>query len=72
MDRDKVRESLNKARELGIRNLLALRGDPPRGATDWVAVENGFNYASDLVKFIREEYGDFFCICVAGYPEVHL
>ena len=52
--------------------MLALRGDPPRGATDWVSVENGFNYAVDLVKFIREKYGDYFCIVVAGYPEVHL
>ena len=72
MTREKVKESLDKARELGIKNLLALRGDPPRGATDWVAVENGFNYAVDLVRFIKEEYGDFFCIGVAGYPEIHL
>ena len=72
MTREKVKESLDKARELGIKNLLALRGDPPRGATDWVAEENGFNYASDLVRFIKEEYGDFFCIGVAGYPEIHL
>ncbi len=72
MTREKVLESLDRAKELGIRNLLALRGDPPRGATDWVPIENGFNYATDLVKFIREKYGDFFCIGVAGYPEVHL
>jgi len=52
--------------------LLALRGDPPKGKTDWVPIENGFNYAVDLVKFIREKYGDYFCICVAGYPEKHL
>ena len=49
-----------------------MRGDPPRGATDWEHTENGFNYAIDLVKFIKEIYGDYFCICVAGYPEVHL
>ena len=52
--------------------MLALRGDPPRGATDWVANPNGFNYAIDLVRFIKETYGDYFTICVAGYPEVHL
>lgn len=57
---------------MGIKNLLALRGDPPRGATDWIPIENGFNYSVDLVKFIREKYGDFFCIGVAAYPEVHL
>lgn len=72
MTREKIIESLDKAKELGIRNLLALRGDPPRGATDWVSIENGFNYATDLVKFIRENYGDYFCIVVAAYPEVHL
>lgn len=72
MTREKVIDSLNEAKKKGIRNLLALRGDPPRGATDWVHNENGFNYAVDLVRFIRETYGDFFTICVAGYPEVHL
>lgn len=72
MTREKVLESLDKAKALGIRNLLALRGDPPRGATDWIPIENGFNYACDLVKFIREKYGDYFCIGVAGYPETHL
>ena len=72
MDREKIKASLDKARDLGIKNLLALRGDPPRGATDWVAQENGFNYAVDLVRYIKQEYGDFFCIGVAGYPEVHL
>lgn len=72
MTREKIIESLDKAKELGIRNILALRGDPPRGATDWVHNENGFNNAIDLVRFIRENYGDHFCIAVAGYPEIHL
>lgn len=72
MTREKILESLEKAKNAGIKNLLALRGDPPRGATDWVHVENGFNYAIDLVKLIRDIYGDYFCIGVAGYPEVHI
>ena len=72
MTREKIVSSLDRAKQLGLRNLLALRGDPPRGATNWVHQENGFNNATDLVKFIREEYGDYFCIVVAGYPEVHL
>ena len=50
---------------------MALRGDPPRGAK-WTPVENGFTCARDIVKFIREKYGDYFSIGVAGYPEVHL
>lgn len=37
----------------------------------WKAAEGGFQHAVDLVKFIREEYGDYFGICVAGYPEGH-
>lgn len=38
---------------------------------EWKIQENGFNYATDLVRFIREEYGDYFVICVAGYPHGH-
>jgi len=72
MTREKIVESLDKAKELGLRNILALRGDPPRGATDWVHNENGFNYAIDLVRFIKLQHGDWFCIGVAGYPEIHL
>ena len=72
MTREKILKSLNDAKQMGIKNLLALRGDPPRGVEDWVHNDNGFNYAIDLVKFIRQEFGDYFTICVAGYPEVHL
>ena len=53
MSRELIIESLNKAKALGIKNILALRGDPPRGATDWVHNKNGFNYAVDLVRFIK-------------------
>ena len=55
-----------------MRNILALRGDPPRGQTNWTKCDNGFSYAVDLVKYIRQEYGDYFCISVAGYPEGHI
>jgi methylenetetrahydrofolate reductase (NADPH) len=50
---------------------LALRGDPPKGATSFEAVEGGFSCALDLVKYIRAEYGDYFGLTVAGYPEAH-
>ncbi|KAN0053415.1 hypothetical protein ACTA71_009865 [Dictyostelium dimigraforme] len=62
--------ALDKAKSTGIRNILALRGDPPRGE-EWKKIEGGFAYAADLVRFIREKYGDYFCISVAGYPEGH-
>merc|ERR1719201_2537032 len=69
---------INALKEHGICNILALRGDPPghleAGAASqgFVQCEGGFAYATDLVKYIRQEYGDYFCIAVAGYPEGHL
>ena len=50
---------------------MALRGDPPAGE-EWKAVDDGFAHAVDIVKFIKENYGDYFCVVVAGYPETHL
>lgn len=70
MPAGKVREGLEGAKERGIRNILALRGDPPAGK-EWTKCDEGFENATDLVRFIREEYKDFFSICVAGYPEGH-
>lgn len=55
----------------GIRNICALRGDPPLGQEKWEAVEGGFNCALDLVKYIRQKHGDWFGISVSGYPEGH-
>ena len=58
-------------RELGIQNILALRGDAPRGEEYWVASDPEFQHGSDLVRYIRRQHGDYFCIGVAGYPEGH-
>ncbi|KAI8590756.1 methylenetetrahydrofolate reductase-domain-containing protein [Geranomyces variabilis] len=71
MPREKIDIALNDAKAAGIQNILALRGDPPRGEANWTKCETGFSYAADLVKYIREQYGDYFCIGVAGYPEGH-
>ena len=60
-----------EALRLGIRNILALRGDPPRGQEYWVAADDRFQHATDLVRYIRERHGRAFCIGVAGYPESH-
>jgi len=68
----KIDEALEQARTAGIRNILALRGDPPRDSGEWQRIEGGFSYAYELVSHIRERYGDEFCIGVAGYPEGHL
>lgn len=62
-----VREQLQQLQGMGVKRLVALRGDLPSGH----GVGGEFVYASDLVRFIREETGDAFHIEVAGYPEVH-
>ncbi|CAE7824650.1 SHM4 [Symbiodinium sp. CCMP2456] len=63
--------ALKECKQLGVRNIVALRGDPPRGQEKWTATEGGFSSALDLVKFIRKHFGDYFSISVAGYPEGH-
>lgn len=69
MGREKVDDALRNAYKAGCTNILALRGDPPREKEKWVATEGGFQYAKDLVAYIREKYGNHFDIGVAGYPE---
>jgi methylenetetrahydrofolate reductase (NADPH) len=53
----------------GIRNVLALRGDPQAGQSSFVKTEGGFGYANELTKFVAERHD--FSIAVAGYPEGH-
>eukprot|EP00624_Nannochloropsis_granulata_P005380 evm.model.NODE_38069_length_12343_cov_21.077129.2 len=71
MPTEKVTEALAKAKEAGITNILALRGDPPLGQERWEPVEGGFCSALDLVTYIRKNYDTFFSVGVAGYPEGH-
>jgi len=65
--RDTVREQLQVLKAMGVRRLVALRGDLPSG----YGAGGEFPYASDLVAFIRAETGDDFRIEVACYPEIH-
>ncbi len=65
--RDSVRAQLAELKAMGVRRLVALRGDLPSG----YGSGGEFHYASDLVAFIRAETGDDFHIEVAAYPEVH-
>jgi methylenetetrahydrofolate reductase (NADPH) len=67
--RDEVRALLEKIRALGCKNILALRGDPPGGGA-FQSTPGGFEFSSQLVKFIRES-GDF-STGVAGFPEGHI
>lgn len=65
---DSIRELLNRYRENGIRNIVALRGDMPSGTGGG---PGHFKYANELVEFIRQEHGDHFHIEVGCYPEIH-
>ena len=67
--RGQVRELLEKIRSLGCKNILALRGDPPGGG-EFQPTPGGFEFAAQLVRFIRES-GDF-SVGVAGFPEGHI
>ena len=67
--------SLNKilkdAKGSDLSNILALRGDPPEGSHNWEQHADGFCYGIDLVRYIRKEFGDYFCLGVGGYPDGH-
>ena len=65
--RDDLRKVIHEYKGHGIRHIVALRGDMPSG----LAASGDFRYASELVKFIRDETGDWFHIEVACYPEYH-
>jgi methylenetetrahydrofolate reductase (NADPH) len=67
---EETRGVLAQTRALGIKNILALRGDPPQGASEFVKTEGGFEYSYELVRCIREAGG--FSIGVAGFPEGHI
>ena len=60
---------LDSLRRAGVDNVIALRGDPPKGQTRFERTEGGFSYASELVAFACENYD--FCIAGACYPEAH-
>lgn len=71
MPKEMVENALKEAYKSGCQNILALRGDPPHANEKWSSVDGGFSYAKDLIKYIRDTYGDYFDIAVAGYPEGH-
>eukprot|EP01036_Dinobryon_divergens_P053852 gene53852-71964_t len=71
MSVSQLKSALIAAKEAGIQNILALRGDPPKGAQFWEPNNDGFLHAVDLVRLIRQEHGDYFGIAVAGFPEGH-
>jgi methylenetetrahydrofolate reductase (NADPH) len=67
---DELRDYLRQARASNVENVVALRGDPPRGDSMFRPVEGGLCYANELVALIRGEFPEL-GIAVAGYPETH-
>lgn len=70
--RDEIYEIVKSYRDSGVENILALRGDPPKGQDHFVAADNGFTHANEIVEFIKDKFGDYFSLGVAGYPEKHV
>jgi len=60
---------LDQIEAAGVQNVIALRGDPPKGSTTFVKTEGGFGHASELVSFVKKR--GKFCIAAACYPEKH-
>src|SRR4051794_26513230 len=67
--KDDLRRQLDEIADAGIENVLALRGDPPQGETEWIAHPEGLHYSVELIDMIKAEYD--FCIGAACFPEVH-
>ncbi len=67
--KEAIHDVLERLDRAGIENIIALRGDPPRGETDFVPVEGGFKHASELIEHIRSNFN--FGVAAACYPESH-
>ena len=68
-NRDEIDSVLDNLAAAGLENVLPLRGDPPKGESEFVPTPGGFRYANELVAFIRERHS--FCLGGACYPETH-
>ncbi len=67
---DQIRTTLDDMVGTGIENVLALRGDPPQGQTEWVKTEGGFEFSHELVELLRSDYG--VAVGAACFPETHI
>jgi methylenetetrahydrofolate reductase (NADPH) len=67
---DELRATLDRMRDSGIENVLALRGDPPGGAERWTKTDGGLEYSRELIELIRSDYD--FAIGAACFPETHI
>ncbi len=70
--KDEIGAVLDRLNASGVHNVLALRGDPPKGQQIFTPVEGGFRFANELVAFIRERHGGVMSVGGAAYPEKHI
>lgn len=68
--RDELEGIVRDYHDAGFRNIMALRGDPPKGDTQFRPHPDGLAYANELVTFVQQRFSEI-CLGVAGYPEVH-
>jgi methylenetetrahydrofolate reductase (NADPH) len=67
--RERLVEILDQIQAAGVENVLALRGDPPRGQAEWRPHPGGLHYSVELIRLIKERFD--FCVGAACFPEVH-
>jgi len=67
---EEIETTLARMREAGIENVLALRGDPPQGQTEWTKSDGGLEYSHELVRLIRDQHP--FSVGAACFPETHI
>jgi methylenetetrahydrofolate reductase (NADPH) len=67
---DEIDATLRRMHDAGLENVLALRGDPPQGQTEWTKAEGGLEFSHELVRMIRSDYP--FAVGAACFPETHI
>jgi methylenetetrahydrofolate reductase (NADPH) len=70
--KDEIKKIVHEMKRLNINNILALRGDPPKEDPNWKPGPNNFQYSSELVGFIKQNFDGYWGIGVAGFPEGHV
>ncbi len=69
--KNEIAQIMQKIIKKGIKNILAMRGDPPKDEPQKVPGIDNYKYSSELVSYIRKEYKNDLCLAVAGFPEKH-
>ena len=70
--KSQIKNILEEVKRRNVHNILALRGDPPKENPNWKPGPDNFHYSSELISFMRQNFGDYFGIGVAGFPEGHV